>query len=152
MIPTLAICTAVFLLGLMSDYVVGRRASPAWETVSSREELNSPKWSATQKAFLGEVFARYDTNKNTKLDSAELQAIPLEEKQRMIGAGLGGARWASVLYTVLPNWQLFWLADALEAQKSVPWGYVVKAFAYMAAYLGALLALALALFEDRELS
>jgi ABC-type transport system involved in multi-copper enzyme maturation permease subunit len=92
MIPTLAICSGIFLLGLMSDYLFGRTAQ--------------------------------DT----------------------------GAWWASILYTVVPNWQLFWLADALESQKTIPWNYVGKALGYLAAYLGAVLALALLLFEDRELT
>ncbi len=91
MIPTLAICSGVFLLGLMSDYLFGRRA----ET---------------------------------------------------------GSWWASIAYAVVPNWQLFWLADALENGKVIPWGYVGRAFGYVLGYLGASLALALLLFEDRELS
>jgi len=58
-----------------------------------------------------------------------------------------------VLYAITPNWQLFWLADALDAGKSTyHWGYVGKAFAYAAAYVGAALAVAVSLFEDRELS
>jgi len=57
MIPTLAICSALFLLGIMSDYLFGRPA----------------------------------------------------EK---------GSWWASVLYTITPNWQLFWLADVLDADKT----------------------------------
>jgi hypothetical protein len=90
--PTLAICTALFLLGIMSDYLFGRRA----ET---------------------------------------------------------GSWWASVLYTVTPNWQVFWLADAIDSgQSTFHWGYVGKAFAYMFGYAGAALALAVLLFEDRELS
>src|SRR5215469_6372169 len=91
-IPTLAICSGIFLLGLMSDYLFGRHA----ET---------------------------------------------------------GSWWASVLYTVVPNWQLFWLADALDSGKSTfHWGYVGKAFMYMVGYVGALLAFAVVLFEERELS
>jgi ABC-type transport system involved in multi-copper enzyme maturation permease subunit len=91
-IPTLAICSAIFLLGLMSDYFFGRRA----ET---------------------------------------------------------GSWWASALYTVVPNWQLFWLADALDMGKSTfQWGYVGKAFVYVVGYAGAALAFATALFEERELS
>ena len=91
-IPTLAICSGIFLLGLMSDYLFGRRA-----------ELGS--W------------------------------------------------WASVLYTVVPNWQLFWLADALDSGKSTfHWGYVGKAFIYVIGYVGAALAFAVVLFEERELS
>jgi ABC-type transport system involved in multi-copper enzyme maturation permease subunit len=91
-IPTLAICSAFFLIGLMSDYFFGMRAEAG-------------KW------------------------------------------------WASVLYTVIPNWQLFWFADALDMGKSTfQWGYVGKAFAYVVAYAGAALAVGTALFEDRELS
>jgi hypothetical protein len=91
-IPTLAVCSAFFLIGLMSDYFFGRRA----ET---------------------------------------------------------GEWWASALYTVIPNWQLFWFVDALDMGKSTfHWGYVGKAFAYMVAYAGAALAVGAALFEERELS
>lgn len=91
LIPTLSICTGIFLLGLMSDYLFGRRAE-------------------------------------------------------------AGSWWASALYAVLPNWQLFWMADALEGGKSIPWAYVGKALGYVGAYLAASLALALLSFEDRELS
>lgn len=92
MIPTLAVCSAFFLLGLMSDYLFGRAADQ-------------------------------------------------------------GAIWGTVLYTLTPNWQLFWVADLLETgQTGFPWGYVGKALIYMVCYVGALLALAVALFDDRELS
>jgi ABC-type transport system involved in multi-copper enzyme maturation permease subunit len=94
-IPTLAICSGLFLLGLMSDYFFGRLAES--------------------------------------------------------GSGMASI-FASILYTLVPNWQLFWLADALDQQRSIPWSYVGKAFGYMAGYLGACLAVALLLFEDRELT
>src|ERR1700690_4365372 len=91
-IPTLAICSAIFLVGLMSDYFFGRRAE-------------------------------------------------------------AGEWWASTLYSAIPNWQLFWLADAIETGKSTfQWAYVGKAFAYMICYAGASLAVGAALFEERELS
>ena len=91
-IPTLAICSAFFLIGLMSDYLLGRRAE-------------------------------------------------------------AGEWWASTLYTIVPNWQVFWLADALSLGKNtLPWAYVGKAFAYAVAYAGAVLAVGTALFEERELS
>jgi ABC-type transport system involved in multi-copper enzyme maturation permease subunit len=91
MIPTLAICSGFFLLGLVSDYLFGTRAQ-------------------------------------------------------------AGSWWASVLYTLIPNWQLFWLADALDAEKSIPWSYIGQALGYVVGYLGASLAAALLLFEDRELT
>ena len=92
MLPTLVICSAFFLVGLMSDYLFGR---------------------------------------------------PAEQ----------GRWWGTVLYTVLPNWQIFWLADALETGKSTfHWGYVAKVLAYVVCYVGAVLALAVMSFEERELS
>ena len=92
MIATLAVCSAVFLVGLMSDY------------------------------FFGLPAAR-------------------------------GSWWASTLYSIVPNWQLFWLADALETGKNTfQWAYVGKALGYAVCYAGAALAVGVALFEERELS
>jgi ABC-2 type transport system permease protein len=88
---TLAVCSGFFLLGLMSDYLFGRRAE-------------------------------------------------------------AGSWWANICYSILPNWQLFWMADALEEGKYIPARYLGTASAYMVAYVGAALALALWLFEDRELT
>ena len=93
-IPTLAICSALFLVGLMSDYFY----------------------------------------------------------QKAGGTIEGGPFWASTLYAVVPNWQQFWLADLLETGKKFPWSYVGKAFVYVVTYVGATLALALFLFQDRELN
>ncbi|HZM04870.1 MAG TPA: ABC transporter permease [Candidatus Saccharimonadales bacterium] len=90
-VPTLAICSALFLMGLMSDYFWGTRAK-------------------------------------------------------------AGTWWASGLYTVTPNWQLFWVADALEGKNQIPLSYLGKALGYACGYIGAILALALMMFEDRELS
>ena len=92
MIATLAICSAIFLVGLMSDYFFGLPAAK-------------------------------------------------------------GSWWASTLYTVVPNWQLFWLADALETGKNTfQWAYVGKALGYAVCYAGAALAVGVALFDERELS
>lgn len=90
-VPTLAVCSAVFFLGLISDYLFGNAA--------------------------GE-----------------------------------GAMWAQISYALVPNWSQFWMADALEPEKTIPWFYVVKAGGYMIAYLGIALVAALLLFEERELN
>ena len=90
MLPTLTICSAVFLLGLMSDYLFNDLAKGAW--------------------------------------------------------------WASILGTLVPNWQLLWVADALDKGRGITWNYVATGLGYAVAYIGAALAGALMLFEDRELS
>jgi ABC-type transport system involved in multi-copper enzyme maturation permease subunit len=152
MIPTLTICTALFLVGLMSDYLFGRRAEPVWRH-NLTEEVASSRWSESQRTLLKEIVAKYVRDKNGKLEPAERQVISPEDEARLRQAGMGGKWWASVLYTVTPNWQLFWLADALaEGRSTFHWGYVGKAFVYMAAYVGAALAAAILLFQERELS
>jgi len=152
MIPTLAICSALFLLGIMSDYLFGRQAEPVWRH-DLTQEVSSSRWSESQRALLKEAAGKYDKDHNGKLEPAERETISAEDQRRLARAGMGGAWWASVLYTVTPNWQLFWLADALaEGRSTFHWGYVAKAFAYMAAYVGAVLTAAIMLFQERELS
>src|SRR5436190_5686316 len=58
-IPTLAICSAFFLLGTMSDYLLGRRAEPVWRR-DMRTEISSQRWSAEQKDLLKVVLEKYD--------------------------------------------------------------------------------------------
>jgi hypothetical protein len=151
-IPTLAICSALFLLGIMSDYLLGRHADPVWR-YDLQEEANSSRWSDSQKKLLKEMLQKYDQDRSGKLEPGERERISEPDKTRLRQAGMGGSWWASVLYTVTPNWQLFWLADALDSGKSTfEWGYVAKAFAYAACYVGAALAVAVMMFEERELS
>ena len=63
-----------------------------------------------------------------------------------------GIWWASLLYTVIPNWQNFWLADVLSGKETIPLAYLGQAFLYLIGYTGATLTVALWLFEDRELT
>lgn len=94
LISTLVICSAFFLVGLMSDYLY----------------------------------------------------------RQLGGSASGGPWYAELLYAILPNWQQFWMADALAAERSIPLRYIGPALGYTLAYVGAALALALVLFDDRELS
>lgn len=152
MMPTLAICSAFFVIGLMSDYFFGRRAMPAWEAFNKKREIEVSQWNSDQKTLLLGLIAKYDTDKNDELSRPERARIELADRTSLVHAGLGGKWWASVCYALIPNWQTFWMADALEGQKKIPWRYVGSAFGYLVCYLGAALAVALVLFEDRELS
>jgi ABC-2 type transport system permease protein len=152
MIATLAVCSAFFLIGLMSDYLFGRHSQGIWRR-DMQIEVTHTRRSEPQQALLREMIAKYDKDDNGTLDVAERERISAEDRVRLTQAGMGGATWASVLYAITPNWQLFWIADALDAEKGpIHWPYLGKAFAYMVAYVGAALAVAVVLFEDRELS
>jgi len=166
MIPTLAICSGIFLLGLMSDYLFGRRAESVWRTANLEQAARDPAWSETQRQWLETVRERYDANGDGRLSEGEADAVSAADRSALRQAGLSGSWWARVLYGVVPNWQLFWLADVLEGKagtqielpdgtvrpNAIPWSYVGKALGYVAGYLGATLVLGLLLFEERELS
>ena len=63
-----------------------------------------------------------------------------------------GVWWAHIPYAALPNWQIFWGGDTLIGSKSIAWGrYIGSSLGYTVCYVGAALAVALCLFEDREL-
>ncbi|MFH0952779.1 MAG: hypothetical protein V1873_00455 [Verrucomicrobiota bacterium] len=88
-VPTLSICSVVFVIGLMSDYLFGRHAG-----------------SNTVSAFL---------------------------------------------YRLVPNWQHFWVVDALSGEGSVPWSYVARAALYAVCYLAGVLGLGLLAFRHMEI-
>jgi ABC-type transport system involved in multi-copper enzyme maturation permease subunit len=151
-VPTLTICTLLFLVGLMSDYLFGRWAEPAWVAFPSHQYVQSGPFTDDQKQLLSTVITKVDANDNKKIDLNEMESLAAEDIEQMKAAGLDSKAWASVVYALVPNWQLFWLADALENDKTIPWSYVGRSFTYVLCYLGALMALAVMSFESRELN
>lgn len=88
-VPIFSLCTGVFLVGLMSDYIFGRFA------------------------------------------------------ERSVLAWL--------LYRLVPNWQHFWVVDALSGGGSIPWWYVLHAGLYAAVYCAGVLCLGLISFRHTEM-
>jgi ABC-type transport system involved in multi-copper enzyme maturation permease subunit len=60
------------------------------------------------------------------------------------------ALWAKALYMILPNWQHFWMADALTAGGSIPWSYVGQAAVYAGGWTLGVLLIALGSFDRME--
>ncbi len=87
-VSTLSICTFIFLIGLMSDYLFGRQAA--------------------------------------------------------------SHKLAAALYLLIPNWQHFWMSDALSGPGLIPWSYVGHAALYAALYLIGVLSLGLLAFRYME--
>jgi energy-converting hydrogenase Eha subunit C len=85
---TLSVCVAVFLLGLVSDYVFGRFAD----------------------SYL----------------------------------------WAKVCYFLVPNLQVFWISDAIYEESTMPARYITISALYAGCYTTAILALAVAVFQRRQ--
>lgn len=54
--------------------------------------------------------------------------------------------------SLLPNWQFFWMADALASKQAIPMEYVFWSFVYAALYVGFWTLWAMALFKDKEVA
>jgi len=58
---------------------------------------------------------------------------------------------AAIPYTLLPDFQVFWMGDVLTAERSIPWPYVATVTCYGGLYAAALMFLGMWLFEAREI-
>jgi ABC-type transport system involved in multi-copper enzyme maturation permease subunit len=90
LVPTIATCSIVLMVGLVSDYALGRVAAD-------------------------------------------------------------GRVWAKVLYTLVPNWQHFWVVDALHGGGRITADYVGKVAVYAACYSAGILAVGVLAFRRMEL-
>ena len=61
-----------------------------------------------------------------------------------------GELLARSLYTVIPNLQILWLADAVTQDMDLSLTYVALVSAHSLFYVGAVLGVAIALFQTRE--
>jgi len=59
---------------------------------------------------------------------------------------------AAAVYNVVPNLQVFWVADLISADVPLPYGYLVMTGAYALCLLAAFLFLGMLLFQDRQLA
>jgi len=58
--------------------------------------------------------------------------------------------WAKICWFLLPNLQIFWISDAIYEESAVPVKYIVISATYAVCYTTAILALAVALFQRRQ--
>jgi len=92
-VPNLCVCTAIFFLGMLSNYLFQRQTD---------------------------------------------------------SAALNGA--LTLLYSIFPNWQFFWLVDAVAVKKHIPMSYVWMAFIYMMMYIVLASLWAVAIFQGKEVA
>ena len=59
--------------------------------------------------------------------------------------------WAKICYFSVPNLQIFWISDALYEGSDVPLKYIIISASYALCYTTAILLLAIALFQRRQI-
>jgi len=68
----------------------------------------------------------------------------------VFGRLAGTQLWARICYYIVPNLQMFWISDAIYEESHVPPKYVIITASYALCYSAAILALAVAVFQRRE--
>jgi ABC-2 type transport system permease protein len=58
--------------------------------------------------------------------------------------------WAKICYFAIPNLQIFWISDAIYEASSIPAKYILITAVYAICYSAGILALAVALFQRRQ--
>lgn len=111
-VVTLGVTIGAFVLGLMSDWLIGRPLKR-----------------------LGEMFERMAASgtDGSMFDWHHLQYALLK-----------GA------YAIVPNFQVFWLSDAVQQGRDIPLAYIVTSGLYGVCLLAMTLSLAVVLFQRRE--
>lgn len=66
------------------------------------------------------------------------------------GREIAGKTWADFVYPLVPNFQMFWMVDALSEDRLIPVSYLLSAFGYAGLCVLSFLALGAAMFETRE--
>lgn len=238
LVSNLLLCTCLFLLGLMADFLIGRFTYEKWQDAPAKgkqtlwmssysfaptELSDVGKWEMPVKVDDGETFvvwtdkekprhlpalgdnpsavwndsddwkdnfddvpnaitrmAKYDATLGTweeifvANEGAEERLQARDNKK--LGASFtsyvfrrsndtprtphggtfmhplpsNGSYLASFLYAAIPNWQLFWMADALNNEVKVPASYLAYGAAYTVILVAMLMIIAISLFQNRE--
>ncbi len=159
-VMTLLVCFLVLGLGLTSDYFFQPYAFPTYRPLPTTlpSGADDPRLLA-QKG--GEEGAGQSVAGASSLDIAGAPnqadqtgtASAAEPPPRIAQATKHAAqKLARTLYAAIPNMQFFWVSDAIILRRPIPADFVLSVFAYAMFYTVALVLLAVALFQTREVA
>ncbi|HBZ97675.1 MAG TPA: hypothetical protein DEO57_07500, partial [Phycisphaerales bacterium] len=144
---TLVTTVGLFILGLLSDWIFGRnisRIEDNWLTlarnqgmVKQEETIRVMRWAS------GEI------EESTKI--IDVPTVPLMEVPGVTGAEIAEWTFSWMGYSILPNFQILWLSDALTQNLIIPGGYLLESVIYGGLYSVAILGVGIFLFQRREI-
>lgn len=115
------------------------------------------RWNVVRVADEAKVFAKTDSNDiKDAYDAYVFRRSYAPPRSPEGGSYLdpiptGGSYAASGVYAIIPNWQLFWMADALAVKLTIPWEYVAWGALYALLFTTMLVIVAILLFANREI-
>jgi ABC-2 type transport system permease protein len=143
---TLCVTIGVLLLGLLSDWLIGR-------PIKALEDVWLQRAAAAGQTETVEVVKTFILNtgevqRSPTPEMHEIATVPLTAMAHGLERLEHGLLW--VAYSILPNFQVLWLSDALTQSHRIPMAHVALTGLYGLFYIGVALSLAIILFQRRE--
>jgi len=142
---TLVVTLGLFVLGMMSDWLFGRRIEALRQTWLERATSQGLTETVTYERSVDLISGEPTRAVELTRVVSEVPLYKLAEGWEMVQYALW---W--VAYAVVPNFQVMLLSDALTQGHVIPVPYVLNAMLYGVFYIVVALALAVILFQRRE--
>ena len=143
---TLFVTFGAFMLGLLSDWLIGRRIraiEEGWLDAARLQGLTE-----TTERYREYLLSSGEVQRSFHPETIEVATVPLTSMAQGFELVVYYAWWA--VYSVVPNMQVLWLSDALTQSRHIPISYVATSMLYALCYIIAALAVGVALFQRRE--
>lgn len=143
-VMTLCITIGIFMAGMLSDWYFGQqieRMKNSWlNEASAQKQTEMVDRTLTVHRVNGEV--------ETVTNQMEISKVPLINfatgTEKMV------YRLCWVGYSIVPNFQVLWLSDAITQEHKIPLSYLAMSSLYGGFQILAALSLAVLLFQRRE--
>lgn len=144
-VMTLCVTLGVFMAGMLSDWMIGRRLKDidaTWLARASREGLTEMvDQTRTIELVTGQV--------QTSVVHTEVATVPLSQMADGLGERLAHFAY-QLVYAIIPNFQVFWLSDSVTQDHVVPMSYMMLTLIYGPLQILIALSVAVILFQRRE--
>ncbi len=147
-VMTLCTTLGIFLMGMLSDWMFGRPINRINETWLQRASAQGQ----TETVDVTRIVELASTGEiQTKTEQVE-QVLPGMSLVSFADGLVERIEYAAywVAYSILPNFQVFWLSDGVTQDHVIPPGYVGLTLIYGPLYILAALGIAVILFQRRE--
>ena len=153
-VVTLAGCVLVFLLGLISDYALGRYTQARPDALTLLDWLGPAALLGTAAGLICARLSRLAVLLGgcglIVVHAGEFCAHFVLGHTAKAAVGAQFWTWAKIGRFLVPNLQVFWISDAIYEESGVPARYIVISALYAICYATAILALAVAIFQKRQ--
>lgn len=145
-VMTLAVTIGVFLMGLLSDWFIGRRIA----TIESNWLDRANAQGLTETVDLERQFNMIGGEVQTITESVQVPLPDTELADMAAGSETMILNFWEFCYAIIPNFQVLWMSDAITQEHIIPGSYMVKSSLYGLVYIVFILSAAVILFQRRE--